>query len=44
MAKRKAEVVFDIDFARCYLRAPKSLDFQGPPFAMALVMDLPTSK
>ncbi len=31
-------------FARCHFRAPKSLDFQGPPIPMALVMDLPVSK
>jgi hypothetical protein len=26
-------------FARCNYRAPKSLDFQGPPLPVALVMD-----
>jgi hypothetical protein len=33
-----------ITFNHCHFRAPKSLDFQGPPLPMALVMDLPASK
>jgi hypothetical protein len=31
-------------FAGCQIRALKSLDFQGPPFPMALKMDFPPSK
>jgi hypothetical protein len=31
-------------FACCHFRAPKSLDFQGPPLPNALEMDLPASK
>jgi hypothetical protein len=33
-----------ITFACCHFRAPESLDFQGPPLPMALVMALPASK
>ncbi len=31
-------------FARSYFRAQKSLDFQGPPLPMPLVMDLDSLK
>jgi hypothetical protein len=31
-------------FVCCHFRAQKSLDFHGPPFPMALAMDLQTSK
>ncbi len=31
-------------WAYCHFRAQKSLDFQGPPLPLALVMDLPASK
>jgi hypothetical protein len=30
--------------SRCYFRAQKGLDFQGPPLLLALVMELPASK
>jgi hypothetical protein len=30
----------DSRYARCHFRAQKSLDFQGPTFTMALVMDI----
>ncbi len=33
-----------ITFACCHFRAPESLDFQGPPLPMALVMALVASK
>ncbi len=33
-----------MSFARCHFRAQKSLDFQGPPLPMALLMDFPPSR
>jgi hypothetical protein len=33
-----------IYFARCRFRVQKSLDLQGSPLSMALVIDLPASK